>query len=324
MNAMPRNSRTFLTAALAVLAAGALPLPVAAQTIYASGQFLTASGTRENRIYAVNPATGAATPTSPLLPNDPPGLAGTPDGRLLGYSGGQLGQLDPGRGAFSPIGPPSNINSTGFDITADGRGFLVGLSGVPQLYGVNIMTGAASAVGAPGALGAGIDAAFGLTPGTSKPFIIGLGSVGGTLYGVDLETGMTNLVAIDPTTGAARPIGARNALGDFGGGRYSGFSALTGVDTTGSGRFDALYGSVNFDALSPNPQNRIGGVARFDLTTGTFSLAGANPGLIFFGFGSSPAAPVPEASTLVSFGLLGLGLIALARRGARRRTGGAA
>lgn len=315
------NARIFLTA-FAVLTAGALPLPLAAQTIYASGQLLTVSGTRENRVYAINPATGAATPTSPPLSSDPLGLAGTPDGRLLGYSGGQLGQLDPGSGAFSAIGAPSNINSTGFDITADGRGFLVGLSGVPQLYGVNIATGAAAPVGTPGALGAGIDAAFGLTPGTSQPFIIGLGSVGGTLYGVDLETGITNLVAIDPATGAARPIGARNALGGFGGGRYSGFSALTGVDTTGSGRFDALYGNVNFDSLSPNPQNRIGGVARFDLTTGTFSLAGTNPGLIFFGFGSSPAAPVPEASTLISFGLLSLGLFGLTRGRARR--GGAA
>lgn len=36
---------------------------------------------------------------------------------------------------------------------------------------------------------------------------------------------------------------------------------------------------------------------RFDLTTGTFSLAGTNPGFIFFGFGISPAAPAPEAST---------------------------
>ena len=36
------------------------------------------------------------------------------------------------------------------------------------------------------------------------------------------------------------------------------------------------------------------------------------------------ASPVPEASTLVSFGFLGLGLVALARRGARRRAGGAA
>lgn len=314
MKAARMNVHTFLTTALAVLAAGALMPPVAAQTIYASGQILTASGTRENRIYAVNPATGAATPTSAPLAGTPAGLAGTPDGRLLGYNSGQLGQLDPGSGTFSSIGPPSNINSTGFDITADGRGFLVGLSGVPQLYGVNVATGAAMPVGAPGVLGAGIDAAFGLTPGTSKPFIIGLGSVGNTLYGVDLETGMTNLVAIDPATGAARPIGTRNALGDFGGGRYSGFSALTGVDTTGSGRFDALYGNVNFDSLSPNPQNRIGGVARFDLTTGTFSLAGTNSGLIFFGFGSSPAAPVPEASTLVSFGLLGLGLVGLARR----------
>ena len=311
------KTRTFFAAALAVLALGSIPTPSSAQTIYATGQLLTASGTRENRLYSIDPLTGVAVSDSPNLSIVPAGLAGTPDGRLLGFSSGQLGTLAPGSGTFTPIGTSSTINSTGFDITADGRGFLVGLSGVPQLYGVNVATGATSAVGTPGALGSGIDSAFGLTAGTSQPFIIGLGSVGSTLYGIDLETGLTNLVAIDPATGVARPIGTRNALGDFGGGRYSGFSSLTGVDTTGDGQFDALYGGVNFDSLSPNPQNRIGGVGRFDLTTGTFSLVGTNPGLIFFGMGSSPA-PVPEASTVTTFGLLCLGLAGLAGRRTRR------
>lgn len=317
-----RCARFALSTLLCACCAGSL----SAQTIYASGQlFIPADPThndiRENRIYAIDVHTGQATPTSPVLSGTPPALAETSDGRLLGFNSGQLGQVNVATGGFTPIGSPAGISGTGLDILADGRAYTATLGANARLYQLNTTTGAASAVGNPGVLGRSLDAAFGLAPGTSQPFIIGLGSVGNTLYGVDLETGRTNLVAIDVTAGTATPIGAVNALGVLGGGRYSGFSAMTGVDENSDGTFDALYGNVNFDSLSPNPQNRIGALARYDLTTGTFAIIGQNPGLIYFGFGSSPAA-VPEPGSIALFVGLSIAGFEFARthRAGRRRS----
>jgi hypothetical protein len=175
---------------------------------------------------------------------------------------------------------------------------VVTFGGNRQLYQINLLTGAATAVGAPGQIGAAFDSAFGLAAGTAAPFVISLGSVGDHLYGVNLESGRQNLVRIDPATGSAMVIGTPDAvdLNDFG--RYSGYSALTGVDENGDGAFDALFGSVNFWDHDGNPGTsdlRLGGIARYDLTDGTWSLVGTNPGVIFFGMGASP---VPEPGTL--------------------------
>jgi hypothetical protein len=160
-------------------------------------------------------------------------------------------------------------------------------------------------VGSSAAIGDAIDAAAGNAPGTAEPFLISLGSVGGTLYGVDLDT--DSLIALDPDDGSASVVGAIGAVGASNGGGYSGFAALTGIDEDADGVFDALFGAVNFGPAG----ERLGGLARFDLSDGTWSLVGTNPGLIYFGFGASV---VPEPSSLVLAGIGGIVLLGLARR----------
>lgn len=267
-------------------------------TILATGQRLTSDGARQNFIYAIDVISGNASPLSPPIAAPPPGLAGTPDGRLLAVSNNQLGHLDPRTGQFTAIGAPLGVEATNLDVLTDGRVFIVPFRGSRQLHRVE-PTGEAIPVGAPTSIGQAIDAAAGLPAGTSQPFIIGLGSVGQTIYGVSLETNRTCLVAIDPDTGAARVVGGPNAVSAANDGRYSGFAALTGVDENGDGQFDGLYGSVNFfdDDANPNtPVVRFGGVARFDLSNGTWSIVGSNPGVIFFGFGAMPE-PAPGSRT---------------------------
>ncbi len=296
--------------------AGVAGVVVAAQAqgaiIYASGQFREGTGPFENRFYEIDTTTGAATPISGLVTGAPAGLAGTSDQRLLGHAGGQLSEVNPFTGALTPIGAPSGVTATGFDILEDGRGYITPLAGGAsrQAAHVDISTGVVTPIGAPNAIGDAIDAAFGLAPGTSTPFVISLGSVGGTVYGVSLESGRTNLIAINPDTGAASVIGAPNAVGADA--RYGGFAAMTGVDENGDGMFDALFGGVNSfdDDNDPGtPSIRFGGVVRYDLVAGTFSVVGSNPGVIFFGFGSSPV-PAPGAGVAA----LVLGVCALRRR----------
>ena len=53
---------------------------------------------------------------------------------------------------------------------------------------------------------------------------------------------------------------------------------------TDDGMFDALFGAVNFfddDGNAATDVLRLGGVVRYDLTDGTWSLVGTNPGVIF-------------------------------------------
>lgn len=323
-------SRLFGAVVPALLLIAAEGRPASAAYIFASGQLLienepgTHDDVRENAIFRIDTLTGAATRYSQIASGLPSALAASQDGRLLGLSGGRLSEVDIETGAVTPIGPNTGLNSTSLDIRDDGAGFLLPFVGgrTDQLHAIDVATGLAQAIGSPTAIGDALDAAFGLAPGTASPFIIGLGSVGTTLYGVNLEAGRTNLIAIDGATGAASVVGGLNALGAGAFAAYSGYAGMTGVDEDGDGLYDAIFGAVNFfdhDGLSSTPTLRLGGVARYDLTTGTFSLVGTNPGLIYFGFASSPTL-VPEPSAVVSLGA-GLALLGLAARRARARHG---
>jgi hypothetical protein len=166
-------------------------------------------------------------------------------------------------------------------------------------------------VGSQTATGDAIDSAQGSVLGTAEPFIISLGSVGNRLYGVDLDS--YSLIRFNPDTGSAAVVGSVGSVVSGDRSIYSGFSALTGVDTDQDGFFDSLFGNANFidhDNDRNTPTQRLGGIVRYDLTEGTWTLVGTNPGVIFFGFGSSPAS-VPEPGLLLAIlttAVVGFGL----------------
>ncbi len=299
--------------ALALLAGMAVASADAQPVIYASGQLLIPGDpdippgqpghddTRENYVYEIDVLTGVATAVSPVTSGLPAALAGTPSGMLFGFSSGQLVEVNPFSGSRTNIGSNNGLNSTAFDITATGQGFVLPFDpdfNTQQIHNIDLSTGAATALGSASAIGNAIDLARGTALGTATPFVISLGSVGNTLYGVDLDT--DSLISIDSITGMAGVVGAVGAVGAANGGGYSGFSALTGVDEDLDGEFDALFGSVNFFDDGTGTQ-RLGGIGRFDLTTGEWSLVGTNPGVIFFGFGSSPV-PTPGTAVLLAAG----------------------
>lgn len=285
-----------------------------------------------NFYYSINTATGVATPISPpLTGGSPAGLAGTPDGRLLGFSGGRVGEVNPFAGTFTPTGVNGGLTITGFDVIHDGRGFGVPVTGSDRrLHRIDLTTSAVTPVGPAGSVGQALDSFLGVNTGTTQPFVIGLGSVArrqntgtvaipnvvtvSTLYGVHLQGGANQLVAINPDSGFASVVGSLNSVGlsgNPGAGAYSGFAAMTGVDENGDGLFDTLYGNVNFfdpDGSGPLTSQRLGGLARYDVGAGTWTMVGTNPGLIFFGFGTI----IPEPGAV---GLLALaGVWTLRRR----------
>jgi hypothetical protein len=317
---MKRCLSTFRwVAALAALAT----TPSQAQVLYATGQNngdpTHATG---NYIYTIDPWTGAATPISPVINTSPPaGLAGLRDGRLLGFRNGHLVEINPNAGAWSNLGNPTGVTATSLDVLSDGRGYLMPLVGgqTQQLHQIDLTTGTLSAIGTPGAVGHAIEAALGNAPGTARPFVISLGSVGRSLYGVDLST--DSLLHLNPDTGAASLVGAVGAVDLNEQGRYSGYAALSGVDLNQDGEFDTLFGVVNFfdpDGPGPASSQRLGGLARYDLNAGTWSLVGSNPGLIFFGLGSSPTN-VPEPGALALLSAVAAGLVSALRQ-ARKYT----
>lgn len=296
---------------IGLLVAGAATSSVFAQpVIYASGQLLVSGApghddTRENYIYEIDVTTGVATAVSPMTTGLPAAMAGTASGDLYGFSSGQLVQVDPYSASVTNVGSNNGLSSTAFDITASGQGFLLPFNdsfNSQQVHNIDLATGDATAIGSATAIGDAIDVARGTSLGTATPFIISLGSVGNTLYGVDLDT--SSLISIDSVSGAADVVGDVGAVGDANGGGYSGFSALTGVDEDQDGTYDALFGSVNYFDDGTGTE-RLGGIGRFDLATGEWSLVGTNSGVIFFGFGSSPVPTPGTVAFLAAGGLLG-------------------
>jgi len=262
--------------------------------LYAIGAFDPEDlGETPRQLYRIDPATGAATVIATDLQGEPGGLAGAPDGRLLAIdtdgfgpeANSQLLEIDRATGAFTPIGAPVPGGTFGFDIMADGRGFTIPLpstGGVPQLHQVDLTTGAFTAIGPPDAIEEAFVSQLGLEAG-GVVFINNLGSVGDTLYAAARYNGNRNLIAIDPDTGAATIIGEPNELGPLGAG-----VGLSGLDTTGDGHFDTLYGIRNYDA----DFNVIGEIGIFDLESGGFTVLGGNEGNVFSGLAAFPASPV--------------------------------
>ena len=316
-----RSNRLLVAVTIALSACG--PNVAMAATIFASGQLLIPGDpgippgqpghddSRENYVYAIDTLTGTATTVSPITTGLPAAFAGTSDQRLLGFSAGELREIDPATAVQAPIGVSNGLNATGFEVLPDGRGFLLPFDAnfdTQQLFSISILTGSAAPISASATeIGDAIDNAAGNPLGTSEPFLISLGAVGNTLYGVDLDT--DSLIALDPSTGTASVIGAVGAVASITNGpfTYSGFAALTGVDENEDGEFDALFGAVNFIDNGVET-SRLGGVARYDLTDGTWQLVGTNPGIIFFGFGSSPV-PEPGAASIAATATMGVALL---------------
>ncbi len=293
--------RIALSAAFTLLSVVSAPCAQAA-TIYATGQLLvedpdgTHNDSRQNYVYAVDTQTGIATPVSPQLTGTPAGLAGGTGGVLYGFQGGSFGVLEPSTGNFSPIGAPSDVFATGLDLIAAATPVAFNLDDA-SLYTIDRSTGVPTLLFA-------VD-----SPGITDPFIISLGSVGDDLYGVHLGDGENSLLRFDIAAQTTSVVGQINAVEQPG---YSGFSALTGVDETGDGIYDSLFGNVNFFDHDGDPATanvRLGGIVRYDLLLGSWSLVGTNPGVIFFGMGQ----PVPEPASALLLGLAGLAVPAVRR-----------
>lgn len=265
--------------------------------------------------YSIDTVTGTATPISGLLPaNGAAGLAWSGN-QLVGTNAGTHGTINPVTGVFTASGTTNGFNLSGYEVLG-GSGYSVPFLGTDRrLHQIDFTTSTAIGIGIGNPIGMSMDVFYGNAAGTNTPSIASLGSVGGTLYGVNSGAGKYNLIALNPLTGNATIIGAPNAVATSGnaGARYDGFSAMTGVDENGDGVYDSLYGNVNFydpDGLTGSaPDQNFGGVVRYNLTDGTWNLVGSNSGVIFLGFAS-----VPEPSTAA---LSALGLAAVLRR---RRT----
>jgi hypothetical protein len=301
-----------------VVAAIAVPLfstVLSAATIIATGQNNgDPTHTSGNYYYSIDTSTGIATPISPQLTGSSPAGLSAVGTQLVGFKDSQHGVVNPVAGTFSPVGASNGLSITGYEVLG-GSGYGVPTSGPDRrLQQINLATSVATAIGTGTPIATALDTFFANPAGTNSPFIISMGSVGSTLYGVHLGTGKNNLVALDPTTGSATVLGTANAVGTSGNpgvGSYSGFAAMTGVDSNNDGVYDQLFGNVNFfdpDASGPLASQRLGGVARYDLNNGTWTLVGTNPGLIFFGFGS----PIPEPATLSV--IAGAAVLGLRRR----------
>jgi hypothetical protein len=317
----------------AVIGLGLFVGTASAATIFATGQNNgDPSHSSGLFYYAIDTVTGKATPLASITGGNSAGLAGTPDGRLLGFRNNRVIEINPFTGATIDVSPViPGFSTTSLDVTRDGSIYATPVSGDTRLHRIDPVAGTATPIGPAGSIGNSLDAFYGTPAGTTSPFIIGLGSITrnvnigtnanpnfvlvDTLYGVHLDDA-DQLVAVTHTLGFASVVGALDSVGSSGNpgvGTFSGFAAMTGVDTDGDGLHDTIYGNVNFfDPDGPGagslPSQRLGGVARYDLTNGTWTMVGTNPGLIFFGFGSV----IPEPATLSL--LAGAGVLVLRRR----------
>lgn len=269
-----------------------------AAVIFATGQLRSdghahASG---NYVFRIDADTGKATPVTGVINRPvPAALAGTTSERLIGFTGGRLVQIDTYADTWTPFAPASGISAFGLEIVG-GSAYTLPFDAAfetQQLHRIDLVSGVATASGAASAAGDAIDLALGRALGTAEPFIIGLGAVGNTLYGVDLDT--YSLIAFDPASGTAALVGAPGAVTAGDRSIYAGFSALTGFDRDDDGVFDELLTTVNF-TVEGNVSTRLGGIGRFNLGDGSFDLIGTNPGVIFFGLGS---VAVPEPGWLI-------------------------
>ncbi|MEM8945328.1 MAG: PEP-CTERM sorting domain-containing protein [Planctomycetota bacterium] len=294
---------------------------VMAATIYASGQLLIPGDpaipagqpghddSRENYVFAIDSTTGDATPVSPVTSGLPGALGATVDGTLWGWSSNTLQIIDPNTGTTTPAGPMTAFSATGFDVTTDGVGYGITLTD-DQLFSVDLTTGVATSVGVPGAANVALAAAGAVDP---DAFIISLGSVGDSLYGIDLDT--DSLLEFDPVSGTAAVVGSLGGVDGVGAGIFSGYAGLTGVDENADGEYESLFGVVNFiDPGGPVGSVRLGGIARFDLGDGSWDLVGLNDNVIFFGLASAPAVPEPGTFSL----LFCLGIASLSVHRVRR------
>lgn len=251
--------------------------------IYASGQFFDGS-TRVNYIYRIDPVTGAATPASPPLASAPAAIAGTPDGRLLAYVSSTLNVFDLATGGLTPLGASTGLSATGLDVFVPENAAFIVTTSSPQLYRLSLTDGSATAVSSPGQIKTDLDAFYGTS---TSPFVISLGSTATNLYGINSESGRTNLIRFDTATGSVSVVGAANAAGSVNP-QLGGFSALTGADLDGDGSPESILGNINFDNTQSSPANRFGGIVRYNLADGTWTLLGNNPGIIFFGLAFVP------------------------------------
>jgi hypothetical protein len=300
-----------------------------AQTIIAVTR---SDGDTQVRLSKVDLETGAVSPVSPLGPLTYGGLAGAPNGRLYGTTSAAAGapqsklySIDVASNTPTLIGEMAGDPGVSFqslDIMADGRAFAVSIATAilfPQLFSVDLATAAITPVGDPRSIADAIIAA-----GNEQGYFAtvgALGSVGDRLYTIDLRT--NTLVSLDPATGAAAVVGGVPGLlrsGDLSNGvarsRYGGLVSLTGVDTDRDGELDTLVGGVsNWDNDNDptTPPVGIGGVARFDLSTGLWDLIGVNPGIRFSSM-AFVTVPEPSAGLLAAVGLWVVGAAGRMRR----------
>ncbi|MFN7171354.1 MAG: hypothetical protein ACK4P3_01010 [Fimbriimonadaceae bacterium] len=272
------NTHAFRILSLAFLAT-AVAAGSSAQTIWATGNEVPG----QNRLYAINARTGVAIEVAPVSATFA-AFAANQNGQLVAINSQVLGILSKLDFTFNPVTTITGLSSTGLDILAEGKivGTTTGASAT--LFEVDPVTGNTIVIGQSGGIKTQLDDHFGVS---TSPFIIGLGSIGNTVYGINIESNRTNLVGLNATSGVATVFGANNAVGATG---YSGFAAMTGVDTSGNGQYDAIFGGASF--LN---SNRVGAVLRHNTTSGVPTLVGTNTGLLYFGMGSSPRAPQPNA-----------------------------
>jgi hypothetical protein len=253
----------------------------------------------QNRYFSINVTTGLATPLSdpntvPTIPTTTVGLAFTPAGAASGVTnGGQLCVPNFAANTFTNVGPFGEnppgipINAGNFDILADGRAFIYQTNEFSPLFQVDLATGAATPVNGVLDLTFALQAAGGAVGGGNQPIVIGMGSIGNTLYAIESRT--NSLVATDADTGVVTvPGGVAGQLsqGTLANGnarsRYATFAGVSGYDSDNDGDYDRLFATVNtLDGL------RLGALVEINPATGSWELIGpGNAPLNFFALGS--------------------------------------